>query len=1400
MEQIDWSTFGLKGESKQKSFEDLSMYLFCRELKIAKINAYQNQPGIETDPVEVDGKRYGFQSKFFESSFDWEQLGKSLNKAFETYPELDKIFIYSNKDKTLAGKSKTKGEIRIEKNAASKKIDIEYVTDKTLMKMLSQPANLDLAQLFFGAGDEIGFIKNSVNPNILTFLQSSECLELPVVNNLSAEIKNLSSEILSREEIVYLILGNPGSGKSILVNKLLQEFGGLDKSDKTKMLEVLIKNNATPVLINLKNCATDSFDNILRNKKNDSKLNGRNLKFIYIFDGLDELNEELADSVLFQIQELTHKSDTKKIIFSCRRGNLNRSKANVYLNDIVEYQISELEEGYIDDFFKAKKNGSKDENLKKLKRVNQALFKEIKDILLIKLLWDTINNLDERSIVLDLFQEKINLLIDNPLHRKNIEELNLLNPKKEAIIDINQDISFEYSKKFQFNFSQNDLQRIILNKFSRLDYKSVNTIINYIADLFFENSYLDEIDSKTTYIYQHRRYQEYFFTQRLKTEYEMNPKILRELGVVSDREYLEGLFLKYLRKEYIKENNLNGLVELNLIDVYLGNDRSFGADDDYYKSSSNFIPALVCQNQNNYDNLLDELKIKDKISLNISEIDNYFEKWKKENNDYLSIDYLKKVWEDGIAFLINNIVACWKGEKKETVNILIFQLEYLLKLFEENNFFEKLDESDQEDLGDPLSKTFDKWVYYKLVINEEKVIDVFNTLIRNNYMNLGEVGKERMVKSFFRVCLREKSETILELIEDCNHYEFVVLLEVLNSIDYIPVFIKSESLHHKVRVFAENMPQDLVAKNPYILFYKKFFNIDLTNEEQEVAGLNFEKLKGTRSIDWTLNEKHIDFAYMSFVLDKCSFENFVDLDTKKQNLPVYNELNLFACLFKDFILILKKEKSISAIIRDYIRYINLYRDNIQSNPGLKVDNSSLWGRIFSNCDIDRQSLLKLKNILVKEEFYIHYYNFYTELSNQAPELFNQLISEDDIKLLEEELLFWEGDYSTLVDRCFDVSIYFSNVDSDKSKFYFNKGVNEGVLRHGFHKDTIVSYLLTDTLEIILRNNWLSKETIKVYSKKVLDLNLRLRDITDGDHTWRGPYRVIEILSENNQVELAEEYNLLIKNRGNYSSAITSILISKVNNGLPIKEIEQGMEEYTIEYDRKGKHKADYYEQHFKVYIEIATCELYTDKEKKIAFENAYEQVEKTKYHNVDFAFLDENSWVEKKIFKRLCQEYGKPFNLVFEEKEDTGNKSPISEDEFIEKVKSATTNEHIQEIYKDLNEYSKGIILTKYNSWEILIEKTLEINKNIHLFIVYLEENNYPRINFWSRNSEFLHFGLASALKNMSTRQETFNYLYDHSGHGGFTNIIKAFEVLGDKNTCLSMFNRYLNFCELLVN
>jgi len=806
--KIDWNQFKVKNENYRKSFEDLCYYLFCRKFCIKEgIRVDYNNVGLETYPIynNKTKKWIGFQSKFFDNklsdSSSKKQIIHSIKNAKKNYIDLDKIIIYTH---LSFGSKSPEYKQEIEKKAG--KIEIEWCIESNFEILLNQPSNLDLTQLYFDVGDELGFIKNSCNPKILTFLQSLEYLELPFIDIKKEAVKDVKYNIFSSDKKEFLITGHPGSGKTIFMHKLLQEFGGLNKKNESEMIKLLQKYNAVPMLINLKNCATDSLENILRGRQNDSKVRGKQLGFIYLFDGLDELSEEKADN-----DELKQSDNTKKIIFSCRSGDLNKIKSKIYFPKITEYQIDDLDEEYITQYFDAKNNSNKNDKLQYLQKENDILIKDIKDILLIQLLWDTIDELDKESVIIDLLEKKVYLLLNNSEHRKNIEELNLLNPKEEEIIALNQNISFEFQKKFQFRFSQKDLQKLILNNFPRLDYKSANIILNYLANLFFENAY-SNVNQCQDFIYQHRRYQEFFLAQKLKYEYEKNPRILRDLKILSNNEFFENVFLKYLKKEYEKEKNLPGLIELNLIDVYLDQYKGYGADKAYYMDSEEFIPSLAYQGTLIFEELLadENLKIKEKILIDRKDVKKIFEKWRKDKKNYFLTDYLKNIWESGVSSLLKNTVQFYIANKKNIAKEILNNLEDIVSLFREMEFVENIEDSKY--IRDPFWNQWEDWIYIRIVIKNESSQNIFNSLIRNNYKNITneedygfeESGKNKLVKSFIRVCLECKREKLFDLIDVFDEYEFLVFLNVLSSIYALPIFIEEISIHKKIKIFLKD--------------------------------------------------------------------------------------------------------------------------------------------------------------------------------------------------------------------------------------------------------------------------------------------------------------------------------------------------------------------------------------------------------------------------------------------------------------------------------------------------------------------------------------------------------------------------------------------------------------------
>ena len=82
-----------------------------------------------------------------------------------------------------------------------------------------------------------------------------------------------------------------------------------------------------------------------------------------------------------------------------------------------------------------------------------------------------------------------------------------------------------------------------------------------------------------------------------------------------------------------------------------------------------------------------------------------------------------------------------------------------------------------------------------------------------------------------------------------------------------------------------------------------------------------------------------------------------------------------------------------------------------------------------------------------------------------------------------------------------------------------------------------------------------------------------------------------------------------------------------------------------------------------------------------------------------------------------------------------------------------------------------------------------------------LKKNSFPHTDWFTSNSKYFHLGLGAALENINTKEEMMNYLFDKTtGHGGFVNVMKSYEIIGNREMCMKLFRRYLRFCDFLVN
>lgn len=218
--KISFDEFKLHNSNPRDAFESLSYFLFCRRFKLSNgIFRYKNQAGIETNPIDTDTGLTGFQSKFFDNLIDKVQLTDSLKTAKEKHPKLKRLIFYLNKEFSEgrgAISTDPQNKKAVEDEAKKLRVKIEWFVPSKFEISLNEPANLDLAQFYFGAADQFGFIRSGVNHNIQTLLQSDEYIDLPMTNRDKAIDKPVISIILKYVQKSFLITGHPGSGKVYL--------------------------------------------------------------------------------------------------------------------------------------------------------------------------------------------------------------------------------------------------------------------------------------------------------------------------------------------------------------------------------------------------------------------------------------------------------------------------------------------------------------------------------------------------------------------------------------------------------------------------------------------------------------------------------------------------------------------------------------------------------------------------------------------------------------------------------------------------------------------------------------------------------------------------------------------------------------------------------------------------------------------------------------------------------------------------------------------------------------------------------------------------------------------------------------------------------------------------------
>ena len=236
MQEANWNNFKAKFNGKeQSSFEWLCYLLFCKEFKIPiGIPGYKNQAGIETNPIEVDSKKVGFQAKFYGTTLSncKKDLIKSINTTKNRHPEINKVIFYINRN---FGQGKKKNDPKyktdIENHAKLKNIEIEWRTENFFKSPFVCEENINIAQHFFS-------LEKSVIDFIGDLTRHTESILKPIqskINYDNNEIKIDRSQVVEKlKETLHtssllILSGKAGVGKTAVI----KDFYDLEKETKT---------------------------------------------------------------------------------------------------------------------------------------------------------------------------------------------------------------------------------------------------------------------------------------------------------------------------------------------------------------------------------------------------------------------------------------------------------------------------------------------------------------------------------------------------------------------------------------------------------------------------------------------------------------------------------------------------------------------------------------------------------------------------------------------------------------------------------------------------------------------------------------------------------------------------------------------------------------------------------------------------------------------------------------------------------------------------------------------------------------------------------------------------------------------------------------------------------------
>ena len=337
----DWDVFKAKANGACRDrFEDLCRMLFCNELGIdqGSLVTIKNQPGNETELACCNGKKIGFQCKFFDHKLNLREFKDSISKAKKYNPDQDIIYLYSNEG--ISSTQEKKLNTYVEKKGM--KCVIRF--NNQILDIVADNKNIRIYEIFFHIDSPTEKVIETGKDRTSSYLKDIQT-KIPFGNGIVIERKKELSaldEILSKNNVAF-VLGHGGCGKSSLVKMYFEQFEEDDIPVRIYRGERFNKDSINEMLVEDHKHFFEAYDSFE--------------KKYFVIDSAEQivLRKKNADelSLLFRMLKDHHW----RIIFTCREeasGQLlsfvqdktEQMVCSVEVNRLTEKYLQELSNLY----------------------------------------------------------------------------------------------------------------------------------------------------------------------------------------------------------------------------------------------------------------------------------------------------------------------------------------------------------------------------------------------------------------------------------------------------------------------------------------------------------------------------------------------------------------------------------------------------------------------------------------------------------------------------------------------------------------------------------------------------------------------------------------------------------------------------------------------------------------------------------------------------------------------------------------------------------------------------------------------------------------------------------------------------------------------------------------------